>query len=74
VFGLFYYKCTKAKTREATRRNLEISTPALAEFVLLMTPAGEEVVGVEEAGPEGADDTAGATGAAEIVMGILTFV
>lgn len=59
--------------KEATRRTFEISTPALAELPLSKTPAGTEVVGAEVTEPEGREETVGA-GAAEIVIGILTFV
>lgn len=59
---------------EPTRRSLEISIPALAELVLLITPAGTVLVGAAAVEPEEADDTTGVTGAAAIVMGILTLV
>lgn len=72
----FYYNCTKARIREATRRNFEISRPAeLSELTLVKVPEGVEVVAAEVAEDPGAtEETVGVTGAAEIVTGILTFV
>lgn len=59
--------------REAARRSFEISEPALAELPLSKTPAGAEVVGAAVTEPEGREELVGA-GAAEIVIGMLTFV
>lgn len=59
--------------REAARRSFEISRPAFAELPLSKTPTGAEVVGAAVAEPEETEEAVGA-GAAEIVIGILTFV
>lgn len=70
---LGFYKCTKARIREATRRNLEIWRPAFAEFSLLKMLLFVGLEDEEEAEPAGAEGSVGA-GAAPIEIGILTFV
>lgn len=71
----FYYNCTKARIREATRINFEISRPAAELLTFVKVPVEVEAVAGEVAEePEATEETVGVTGAAEIVMGILTFV
>lgn len=70
---LGFYKSTKARIREATRRNLEIWRPAFAEFPLLKMLLFVGLEGEEESESAGEEKTVGA-GAAPIEIGILTFV